>query len=342
MQLRKMRSIMILRNAKYYPIYLIILLVLITLPRFNRNDIAIGSITSNGLDDLGDAGQYISIVQYFRGDLSANELEAPFTYRPFVPLVASVLPFDPMTSINIVNLFSMAIAVVYVFNLLNKFCFSEIWSFIGGVLFVVSFPVFYYATIGYIDATLICLLTIGFYLIIQDSDLVFLTLLCIGAFVKETVVILIPLWILYNILHKRFDILRVMFILLYIIAFYISYRMAKNVIPIGSKYFWNPNIGIFFSNMRRSRTLTSLILSMGLPGFLCLLVYQFRKSLFDIYGYPLTITMIAGFMMSILLYVYSLFSAYADGRFIWVGYIFSVPLSLIIIRSFYNRYIKHD
>ena len=101
------------KHINIYSLLLMLLLLCVTLPRFNRHDFAIGSITSNGIKELGDAGQYISIVQYFRGNLGVEALEVPFTYRPLVPLVASILPLDPMTSINLVNLASMMICIVF-------------------------------------------------------------------------------------------------------------------------------------------------------------------------------------------------------------------------------------
>lgn len=325
------------KHINIYSLLLMLLLLCVTLPRFNRHDFAIGSITSNGIKELGDASQYISIVQYFRGDLGIEALAVPFTYRPLVPLVASILPFDPMTSINLVNLASMLICIVFMYKIFDYFGFSEAWKFLGGVLFVVSFPVFYYSTIGYIDASLICAITVGLYFVIEDKYGCLLITLCIGVFVKETIVILILVWVVYNVISKRFDLSEISRTILLIAAVYISYRIAKNVIPLSQEYVWEPSVQSLFFNIGRARTWLSFILSFGIPGFISVFLYWFRKDIFSSYRREVVLTMLIGLLLSLLLFVYSLLSAYADGRFVWVSYPFSVPLSLMIIKGFHNK-----
>lgn len=144
-------------------ILLLILLNIIALPRFNWRDLPQPLNQFVGEKPF-DVIQYEKYVEFFRGTKNvANELEGPFSYRPLVPLLASVLPFKPNTSINLINLFFLTLGLIYHLRLLRLFGFIENQIIIGVLLFILSFPMFYYATSGYIDGSLIGILTISAY-----------------------------------------------------------------------------------------------------------------------------------------------------------------------------------
>ena len=223
------------------------------------------------------------------------------------------------------------------YKIFEYFGFSESWKFLGGILFIASFPVFYYSTIGYIDAPLVCAIAIGLYFVIKDEYSYFLINLCIGIFIKETIVILIPIWIFYALVNKRCNSGGIIQMILLIAAAYISYRIAKNAIPLSREYIWAPSIQSFFFNIGRARTWLSFILSFGIPGFISVFLYWLRKDIFNSYRREVVLTMLIGLLLSLLLFVYSLLSAYADGRFVWVSYPFSVPLALIVVEVFRRK-----
>jgi hypothetical protein len=100
---------------------LILSLILVCYPRFNRQDIGpIQKFTGKieGKPSLGDSPHYTNYVNYFRGDSSIRQINLPFLYRPLAPLIASLLPIkDPMTAINVLNVFSLYVALVFLFFL---------------------------------------------------------------------------------------------------------------------------------------------------------------------------------------------------------------------------------
>ncbi|MGZ5281161.1 MAG: hypothetical protein ACXWEY_02680 [Bacteroidia bacterium] len=89
----------------YNLLILSILLVLICLPRFNRNPLVIKR-------DLNDAAHYIAYVEYFRGEEPSAPLLPAFNWRPGIPFVASFLPFEPMTAINIINVICLLMSLL--------------------------------------------------------------------------------------------------------------------------------------------------------------------------------------------------------------------------------------
>jgi hypothetical protein len=170
------------------------LLVLLTLPRFNRRDVGFNpQHWGRGIEiDIGDATHYINIIRHFRHEEISLSLKPPFTYRPLVPFLASRMPFDAMTSINLINVTASLIAMVFVYIILSLFGFGFPWRIVGCGMFTVSLPSVWYVSNGYVDAVLIALLTIGTYLIFSNRWLPLALLIFIGSFVKETIIILFP------------------------------------------------------------------------------------------------------------------------------------------------------
>ena len=132
--------------------FLTVLLVLICLPRFDRRDLGlIGGLTTDGkaaTEQLYDASYYVEYLELFRG-IPAKSHKSPFIYRPLVPFLGSLLPFKPMTSINIVNLAFLFIGCALShLTLLFVGCRRNL-SFRTALRGF--FPVFYYGTIGLVD-----------------------------------------------------------------------------------------------------------------------------------------------------------------------------------------------
>jgi hypothetical protein len=309
------------------------LLVLITLPRFNRHDTGLQSITTEGTGKLGDSAHYTAITLYFRGEQSADYLIPPFTYRPLIPFLASLLPFSAMTAINLINLAAMIIALVFLYKILAWFDIEFTLRIIGCGLFVVSFPTFYYATIGYIDPVLICLVTVGLYMILTNNWAVLTGVIIAGVFVKETIAILVLtlaayLWFKRQLFSKQGVVLIVIGV-----AYAICYQITRKIIPVNPTYAWSPSVGILLFNMLRPRSWLSFGLTYGIPGVLALLIFRYRTTDWFRERFAETATLIAGLVIAVLLFGYSMLSAYADGRFIWMSYPFTVPLAAIVIHE---------
>ena len=322
--------------SKQPAIWLLLLslvLILLSIPRFNRNDIGIQSLTTEGTGRLGDSAQYIAMTSYFRGETAAVGLRPPFTYRPLVPYLAAWLPLGAMTAINLINLAAMLIAIIVLYMTLTWLEIDFALSIIGCGLFVVSFPTFYYSTIGYVDPVLVSLLTVGLYAIFKNNWIFLVIVITVGVLVKETIIILILILAAYLVFSRTIFTKRGLVLPLMLFIFAAVYYIARTLIPVNPTVGWIPSFETLVFNVLRPRSWLSFLLSFGAPGFLSLFVFGFRRTHWFQERFAETATLITGFFISVLLFGFSMVSAYADGRFIWTSYPFSVPLAVIVLNE---------
>lgn len=313
----------------YKSLLLIVLLIVITLPRFNWKPLPEPFNSFVGQKPF-DVEQYEKYVEYFRGDSELREeLESPFTYRPLIPLLASFLPFDALTSINLINLLLLSTGLIFLLNLLRQLKFSEALVTIGGLLFVFSFPVFYYATSGYIDASLVGIILTANYFLVRNKFIPFIGFFILGVLIKETIIILLPVAAIY-LLSKKNSKENYTKIILIIILYFLIESMVRYFAPGSDIYVWKPSSGILSSNLSRIKTYLSFILTFGLPGLLSIpiLVSKMKNYIPKEISYSFIIGMIA----SLLLWFYSIFAAYSDGRQLWTSYPFTIVLSVYLIQ----------
>lgn len=312
---------------------LIITVALVAFPRFDRQDIGpIGKFTGkiDGRPSLGDAIFYISYVDYFRGNAELEDVELPFRYRPLIPMIASVLPVEStMTAINVVNLVALYLTILALFKLFRKLGFRFKFALVGCFLYAVSFPVFYMSTTGYLEACSMCLLAAGVYFIFCRRWYLVLLTLAAGLFVKEVVVLLIPVALAYMWSNKAGWKKLSIWAIVYTGAFVFITAMMKEIF---GHYIWVPNVETLMFNLRL-RALFSLGLSFGLPGLLAIVfLFKYRRLSARV-GQRALLPMLTGILFTLLLIAYSMVTAYTDGRFIWPAVIFTIPLSMWVIED---------
>jgi len=278
---------------------------------------------------MGDSPHYINYVEYFRGNQDLKQVPIPFRYRPVVPFIASLLPFkNPMTAINVLNLIFLFLILFFLFRLLVILKFDFWYALLGCYLFTISFPTFYYSTVGGLNTGLIFLLVLGTYLIYKESWFGLGLVLLVGSLVKETVVLLIPISLSFFIAtHKSWKLK----ILLLLMAYLIPSFLIHWVFRTEGGYLWFPSIEYILGNLR-FRAVLGLLLTFGLPGLLSLLfLYNFRnfKILIPREFY---LPLLTGSLFSFLLALYSFLTAYLSGRFLWPIIIYTIPLALWAIK----------
>lgn len=307
---------------------------LIALPRFNWGDLPQPLNKFVGEKPF-DIEQYEKYVKYFRGDKNlADELEGPFSYRPLVPLLASLLPLEPLTSINLVNMFFLTLGLIYLTKLQLKLGFNEKEIIISSLIFIISFPLFYYAASGYIDASLIGIMLISNYYLMMNKYYLFILSFIIGVFIKETILILLPVSTVYYLMNEKTKI-KFLKISVPIILYLIIVGIIRNLAPQKEIYVWKPSYDILHYNLLRIKTYITFILTLGIPGLLSfyIVITEKRKNIPKEIFYPL----LTGIAFSILLWIYSLFAAYSDGRQLWTSYVFAVPLASYLLTLWSKR-----
>lgn len=334
---------------------------LILFPRFDMQDIPLirPFVGLHNGELSPDQRNYINFVEYFRNNMPLDSCHAPYSFRPAVPFTASLLDFKPMTSINIINSISIILSVIFIWLTLKALNFSYEMKILGSLLFVVSFPTFYYSTTGYVDATATMLIFAAVYFRIKQQDLILIPVMIISALTKETSIIVFPFLFIHLFFDsensnakfnckaifksllipsdkfKRRSYLLIWLAFISFIAALILSRKFFGGYGSGSGYLWLPSYEHMMDNVFRVKTYLSLVLALGIPGLFAFLsmIYLKKIRLDSIY-----LSFIIGMLTSLLLWVYSYFSAYSDGRFIWTAYPFMIPLGLKFISNFKSTF----
>ena len=189
---------------------------------------------------------------------------------------------------------------------------------------------------GYIDSVLIGFLMAAVYLMLSNKIILFFVVFTLGVGVKETMVILIPVFAIYLFFQSNFSLKKnISFLLLLILAYLICTILLRNITPESETYIWLPYLEVLIDNLVRPKTYLSILLTFGIPGIGALLYINValrKRSLMA--QQPALVT---GLIVSMLISFFSLFAAYADGRHIWTSYPFTIPLAVAYIKYFRER-----
>jgi len=264
-------------------------------------------------------------------------LQPPFCYRPLGPYIASFLPFDEMTSLNILNVFWLILTLLTLQTITRTLGVSNNANYASLFLFVFSFPTFYYGTIAYIDPFLILFLAIGLLIIITEKWLLFPFLILIGVFVKEGIAILLPVALLSGFIKIRSNRSALLYAIAGIIAYLVGSLITRAIFPSIEQYFWMPSLKRSLWNLSRFRTIFSISVSLGIPGLLSTLLLM--KTIFNRKTtiLPVYYLLFSGFFMSLVFCLFGFITVASDGRYIWPSYVFSIPLSAIYLNQTLGR-----
>jgi hypothetical protein len=329
-------------TRKMLPLVMLsILLVIVMLPRFNRRDAGFSTITGGThgsfIADDGtryaqpaDAWFYLEYVKYFRNTPAGDVIApvAPFCRRPLCPLLASLLPFNEMTSLNIVNigmlLASLAVLAA-VMGLLNVSAFAGYGALL---LFVFSFPTFYYGAIGYVDPALVFFLSLGVWALITRQRTIFIVCMFIGVFAKEGIALLLPVAAAVAV-QSGFRRRETVTALAGIAGWGMAMALLSFTLGDQRHFVWIPDPERVAGNLLRFRSLFSMMASFGIPGVFgtAFLLQRLRDR--NLIAVPCIEILATGFILSLLFCCFGIATVYADGRCLWPMYPFAIPLSAL-------------
>ncbi len=307
-------------------------LIVVCTPRFNRQDLLIDAYTTGGAparEVLGDAAQYVALTQHFRGTPPVVALTPPFAYRPLVPGLAALLPTDAMTAINIVNLAAMMLAVLLLLAILARLGLSPGRQFLGCWLYIVSFPVFFYGPIGLVDPVQQACLMAATWCVLSGAWFRLLLALALGGLVKETIVVFLPALCVFLLFSPLTWARRIAIAAGAGLVALASILLARATSPVAADFMWQASTSRTLANITSPRAILSFGLGLGLPGVgaAALLPSAFRELPTE---RPLFAFLLVGFGTALALSVYAALAGYADGRFIWTAYPFTIPLALLL------------
>ncbi len=293
------------------------------LPRFNGNQIIVKQVPY-------DAKYFENYVEYFRGNPMELALRPATNWRFLVPLTASYLPFSALTSINLINALFLALGLFIFYHALQLLNIPNIKKWQSIWLFLFSFPMFYYASIAYVDTALFLFIAISIYSTFKQQAWLFVLAVLFGLCVKETIVISIPFYLFYHFKNNKKNAVFVTLIsiILYLFGVYFIRKYAPISLENTRNNFWTFNLKSASINFYRFHSWFSVILSFGLVGLL-FFKELFTKNFRQIIEYPLYLACLASIGSAIFLYFLSYFSTIADGRIIWLSYFYM----LLVVNS---------
>ena len=286
---------------KYTLIYLVVIVlivILVSFPRFGY--------------EYPDSRYYFDVVSFFQGSLSGNNLTAPFCYRPLLPLISSIFPFESRYVFAAINLCFMIFISWMLFFIAKNFGSSDFISFLTASLFSVSLVVLFYGAVALVDPGAIFFLSVVYYLMIKNNNGIQIALfLTIGVLFKEVALVGVFAFLLYNKLRGwQWTIFPIA-----------TYALLRFVMPSGNPGFiWMFHLGNFVDV--GSATLRTFLLGLG-PYILFLLfgIFFFKSE---------TNVNLNRWLLSLgvpsLCYIFiGLFFAHFDVRFIWPVYFAMLP-----------------
>ena len=300
--------------------------------RWNRQDLFIRPYV--GADDkklgekLGydvemslDSYTYVQYVNYYNGKDVESEVTKPYSFRFLIPLIASLLPFDSFTSLNLICLSTEILGLLFLMKILALIGFKDKTIFATSFLYAFSFPIFYYGVVGLLDAPAIFLIMLGIYLTLRKQLIPLILTMIIAAMVNEKAILLLPFYFFFYIKESGFKRSFINSSIIFVAFLATSLIVRANTINADSSFMWTVNTSSLIDNLTRLRTYISLALTGGIPLLILLLTFRnidFKNSH--------TFAFAMGAIFVVIMIFYSLTAAYTDGRFAWYLYPFLLPL----------------
>ena len=265
-----------------------------------------------------DSEKYLLLVDMFRGEIPLSETVAPFNYRVLLPLLAAILPLDPELSIPIINLGLLMVLAYLLYLFPRYFGYGVITSGGAAILCMLSHPVLQYGTAVLVETPFMVFLGLSIYAILKRWDWrIILALVVTGVLIKETVIIAVLVYMVYDRERFRFAVLTGVVAL----GVYLAVRLA--FAEAGSFWVWKFHLmNLLERPLQSFQALYLGFLFVGLPLLLAVLFREKERWRFDRaagwFGQaalPLSALGLVGF-----------FFGYFSVRFIWPVYFGMVPL----------------
>ncbi|MBP7510284.1 MAG: hypothetical protein KA981_00065 [Bacteroidia bacterium] len=293
----------------------IVSLVLVCMPRFNGNQTFVKQ-------EPWDAKYFNSYVNYFRGESHSAPIRPASNWRFLVPLLASALPFDAPTSLNVLNILFLLGALFFLHQSLYQLKINREKIWLAIALFIFSFPCFYYGTISYVDPGSVFFVSAGLYAWIRQKYWAFILTILIGLMAKETVAVLFPLALVSTLIERKYILFFAL--ILFLLIFLLEYQLIKTYAPLsdGEIRFsnWKISTTAFWNNINRPHSWLAFVFSFGIPGFG--LIQSIATHKMKLLENPLLAGCLAGVASCIALYLFSFITTVADGRIIWHAYFY--------------------
>jgi hypothetical protein len=336
------------RHQKVAPKKLLVLLVPVLLtvavgaPRFAGWDPGfIAGLTGVKDSVWHDDICYVYLTQYFRGETVEDpaNMRPPYAYRIAVPLLAAALrPLDERAALALVNLLLLVAAIPALYAIAGLLGFSGTGRFLTTLIFPLSFPLFYYGTVGYVDAAAITLVVFGWLAMLKRRYLLLGVIVFVGALTKEVTGILVPMAVVTRLLQQsKPEAGRALVLGAALLAVYFAALFGvRAVFPFGEYEYPGPRLSVLGSNLTRPRAMVAVFLTLlPLLAGIALLPVAGRGQLS--LGRGDRIAWYTGVVLSTGFIFYSASMAYLDGRMAWPLAALTIPFVALVFERVYRR-----
>ncbi len=283
-----------------------------------------------------DDQQYLSMVDLFSGtpreDLHVTCLLAPFTNRPALPWLASLLPFDEAVSLALVNLAMTLIATwAIVFTLRAQGAGARAIALVGA-LFAISWNTLFFSSAILVDAGVVALVAVSWLLMAIRRPWWVAALLVVSYPLKETAAVLVlpvlAAWLWSEVTQgRRSRSSAVACLGAGVAASALSFLVASRWF-LDSDATWelSPSIGSFVNNVLAPVSLVTFLLGTA-PLYLPALL-RIRDRLRGEGWRPVVLDpAVVGVVVTLALLGWVTLAADLSSRFAWVGAPFAATLA---------------
>jgi hypothetical protein len=295
-------------------LFLLLGVVVMCCPRFND-------------ENAGDTRYYVEVVSFIRGGFGPSTVSSPYAYRLAGPLLASLLPLEPLTALNVVNVMALGIAAILLHQALRVLGGSASVALAGSALFVFSFPTLWYGPIGYVDPVLILCLTVFVFALCIESDGLAAVAFLLGCLAKEWMLLAVPAYFGYALLRPSAERARAVTQSVLVVCAGATVLVAMRLlIPVVANFSIWPSVAFMMANASRPRAWLTLFLGFGVPGTLLTVLLCQRTARARLFRHRVGTPLALGALGSIGWVGLTWFAGYLDGRCVWTLYPFAVPM----------------
>ncbi|MFW9845605.1 MAG: hypothetical protein ACFFD6_02570 [Candidatus Thorarchaeota archaeon] len=256
-----------------------------------------------------DGTMYVNMVLAFRGEIGFHTIDAPFTYRPMTPFLASLLPFSPEFSISFLNTLFCVIMVLTIYWTCRELDIDDDSSFKASIAFAISWNILLYGSAVHIDTGLVMCWSLFILAAIREEKFVVLLSIGIVAVLFKEVALVMSLSIMPSSKIKGMIVLSVQTTIALAIRFIMALGTA-----------WEGTFGyLWWIDISRNLNLAVLIESFF---SLALIVPISYLGYINSKNYHLLQFIVPAFLVIIIGFLYGAFC----GRFIWMFQVALAPL----------------
>ena len=284
---------------------------------------------------VSDEMQYMAMVLYYRGvpkeDLQVQCFYDPWVYRSGTSWLAHLLPFEEGVSLSVVNLLMTVLGLWFVVLALRWQGYGPRVVLAGGLLYAVSWNVFFFGAALLVDASVVAAVALCWYLLCRDRPWLVWPVLLLGYPLKETVGVVVPVMAVWAWIEvragRRNPVGAAAPTLAAAVAFAAGVVWWRGVLPEPDAA-WpvSPNVDSVVWNLTNGPSLVALVAGIG--PLLALSILSVRRRAHCAGWWPALVDpAVTGVVVVVAVNAWSLITVKTSPRLFWIAFPFAISLA---------------